>query len=102
MSVVPQAGAASIVAIGSTAVTAVTAVPAGVGGGFITNPLSDANQGVTAEVLYVNPVGAAGVAANGTTFALQPGQTWSLIPGQTTATSVNALSDGHKFSVVWW
>jgi hypothetical protein len=98
MSITPIAGLVSVVTTGGTPVTAVGPNPQG---GFITNPLLAADQGLgTAEPLYVNAVGAAGTAANGTTFALQPGQTWSLIPGQTTPTSVNAVTSGHKFSVV--
>ena len=96
--VTPVAGNASEVVVGGTAVIAALAAP---NGGFITNPASATDQGVAdAETLYVNPVGAAGLEANGTTFALAPGQSWSLIPGQTTTTTVNAVSDGHKFSVV--
>lgn len=96
--VTPQAGAASVIPVGGTAVIAALAAP---NGGFITNPASATDQGLAnAETLYVDPVGAAGLEANGTTFALAPGQSWSLIPGQTTTTSVNAASDGHKFSIV--
>lgn len=96
--VTPTAGAASEVTIGGTSVIAALAAP---NGGFITNPASAADQGLAdAETLYVDPVGAAGLEANGTTFALAPGQSWSLIPGQTTQTSVNAASSGHKYSVV--
>jgi hypothetical protein len=50
--------------------------------------------------MYVDPVGAAGTQANGTTFAIYPGESWTLIPGQTTPTSVNAPTSGHKFSGV--
>lgn len=71
-------------------------------GGWITNPLEAADQGLeTAEVLYVDCVGQGeNLAANTTTFALQPGQTWSFIPGQVTATYVNCASGGHRFSGV--
>ncbi len=96
--VTPVAGTNSVVAAGGTAVQAAPAAP---NGGFITNPASAVDQGIAdAETLYVDPVGAADVQANGTTFALAPGQSWSLIPGQTTTTTVNAASAGHKFSVV--
>ena len=84
----------------------VNAVPPNPVGGFIVNPLSAADQGLAGgalpEPLYVSPAGAAGLAAGGTTFALAPGQKWDIIPGQTTATSVNALTTGHKFSAVYW
>ena len=89
--VTPVAGASSQVVTGGTAVIAALANP---NGGFITNPAS------ATETLFVDPVGSAGLAAEGTTFGLTPGQTWSLIAGQTTPTTVNAASDGHQFSIV--
>jgi len=98
--VTPTAGLVSTVAVGGVAVEAVGTAP---NGGFITNPASNTDQGIApgaAEPLYVDPVGAAGLAGNGTTFALAPGQTWEIIPGQTTPTTVNAVTTGHKFSVV--
>jgi hypothetical protein len=98
MGVTPVPGLTSTVAVGGTAVTA---VPANPNGGYITNPAAAADQGLGAtEPLYINPVTAAGTAANGTTFALQPGQTWQIIPGQTTPTSVNSSSSGHRFTAV--
>lgn len=98
MAVTPIPGVNSIIATGGTPVIAVAANP---NGGFITNPYLATDQGIaTAEVLYINPVTAAGVQANGTTFALQPGQSWTIIPGQTTPTSTNANTAGHKFTVV--
>lgn len=100
MSVTPGPGVVHEIVTGGTPVTAINAFP---NGGFITNPLSAADQGLaTAEPLIVNPVSSAGTIANDTNFALQPGQTWTVIAGQTTATSVNAISSGHKFSVVVW
>src|SRR5438445_688866 len=99
MAVTPVAGAASSVVTSNTPVTAVGANPQG---GFITNPSLNTDQGIgTAETLYVDPTGAnPTLSANGTTFALQPGETWNIIPGQTTVTKVNALTAGHKFSAV--
>lgn len=102
--VTPQAGTVSVVAAGTTPVEAIPANPKG---GFITNPATAADQGNSApdalpENLYVSPVGLATLEANGTTFSLAPGQSWSVIANQTTATSVNAATSGHKFSVVWW
>lgn len=95
--VTPVAGLTSVVAVGGTPVIAAGPNP---NGGFITNPASATDQGLSApEPLYIDPVGAAGLAGNGTTFALAPGATWELIAGQTTQTSVNAVSNGHKFSV---
>lgn len=99
----PQPGAATQIVTGGTPVTAVLAVSSGIGGGYITNPLLAVDQGiVTAEPLYVNIVSAATVASNGTTVALQPGQTWYAPAGQNSATSVNAATSGHKFTVTWW
>ena len=96
--VTPVAGLVSEVAVGGTPVTVFDALP---NGGFITNPASNTDQGIAnAESLYVNPVGAASLEANGTTFEILPGGTWEVIPGQTTTTTVNAVSDGHKFSAV--
>jgi hypothetical protein len=98
MAVTPVAGVNSQVTTGGTSVIAANG---GQNGGVITNPLLAADQNIgSAEVLWINPVGAAGTAANNTTFALQPGQSWTLIPGQSTATWVNATTSGHKFSVV--
>lgn len=100
MSVTPIPGVNAFVNAAGTPVVAVAANP---NGGFITNPLLAADQGVpNEEPLYINPIGDAGTQANGSTFALQPGQTWTVIPGQTTPTSVNAASAGHKFSVISW
>lgn len=97
--VTPVPGLASQVSTGGVAVTF---APGGVQGGFITNPASNVDQGISpsaAENLYIDPTGAAAtLSANGTCFALAPGQTWVLIPGQTTSTSVNAATSGHKFS----
>lgn len=96
--VTPVAGLVSEVTTGGTAVTVFAALP---NGGFITNPASAADQGIAvAESLYVNPVGAAALEANGTTFEILPGGSWEVIPGQTTLTTVNSVSDGHKFSAV--
>ena len=96
--VTPSPGLVSIVASGGTAVVAAGPTANGI---IITNPLTATDQGIgSAEPLYINPVTTAGVAGNGTTFALAPGQSWSLNFGQTTNTSVNAPTSGHQFSVV--
>jgi hypothetical protein len=72
-------------------------------GGYIVNPLLAADQGLTtAEVLYVNQVVPAGVQANGTTIALEPGQSYTVIPGTTTPVSVASQSANHKFTAVQW
>lgn len=97
----PKPGLASIVQTGGQPVTVANA---GTGGGYVTNPLSAADQGVAAaEVLYVDPVGpCVSLAAGGTIIALQPGDTFALVPGSTLPTTANAASGGHKFTVVLW
>jgi hypothetical protein len=101
--VTPKPGQNIVVTTGGTPVVV---VPAGPNGGFITNPVYPADQGlgsgVSAEALYVDPLNPATLAANGTCFRLGPGETWEIIPGQTTPTTVNAATSGHKFSVVWY
>ncbi len=72
-------------------------------GGYIVNPLLAADQGLpTAEVLFVNQVTTSDVQANGTTIALQPGQSYTVIPFTTTPVSVASLSASHKFTSVQW
>jgi hypothetical protein len=104
MTVTPKAGVSAQVSVGGTSVLVFAA--GGIGGGIIQNPLSDDDQDVTAEVLYVNPCGivpgGSPGSGNGTTFVLQPGEMWHSIPGQSTATRANATTSGHKFSAVYW
>lgn len=107
MAAVPVTPLALTVSVVTTGGTPVAVVPAAPNGGFITNPSNATDQGLgSAEVLYISPVsmtpGAAPGAANGSTFALYPGQTWTIIAGQTTPTYVNSASSGHKFSGVYW
>lgn len=104
MTTTPRAGAVSQVGVGGTSVIAVIAVPAGMGGGFVTNPYTALDQGLSqAEPLYIDITGApATTSGNSTTFALQPGQTFNMVAGQVTGVSANAASTGHKFSVIWW
>lgn len=92
MAVTPIPGLNSVVTVGGTAVVAIGPNP---NGGVITNPYTAPGP------LYVDAVTTAGVVANGTTFALQPGQSWTCIAGQTTSTSVNSNvgDDLHVFSV---
>ena len=83
--------------------TAVIAIVANQAGGYIVNPNAPADQGlVTAEPLYVNQVGNAVLQANGTTVALQPGQSFTIIPFTTTPVTVASASANHKFSAVMW
>jgi hypothetical protein len=103
--VTPQAGLTSIVATGLTSVQ--VSPPGGINGGFISNPLNPADEGVGPEPLYVDLVGScqpiAGVLyAGGTITALQPGDSFSLIPGQITPVYVNATTSGHRFTIIIW
>lgn len=95
----PAAGAASAIVTGGVAVTLVTGP---VNGCFIVNPLSTTDQGVTAEVAYVNGVTTATAAGNGTNTNLAAGQSWTCVPGQTTNVSAIAATSGHKFTVQVW
>ncbi len=99
--VTPIAGLNTIIITGGTSVVVIPNNPAG---GYITNPLTATDQGISiAEALYIDPVGSATMLhGNGTIFALQPGQTWTIIPGQTTLTYANAGTSGHKFTAVSW
>lgn len=79
--------------------TAVNAVYGPVLGGMITNPQLAADQGIAViETLYLNFVGAASLGEDADTFPLQPGQSWVIPPGFTGIVSVNAATNGHKFS----
>jgi D-lyxose ketol-isomerase len=83
--------------------TAVIAIATNQAGGYIVNPTIAADQGLaTAEVLYVNQVTNATLQANGTTIALQPGQSYTVIPYTTTPVTVSAPSASHKFTAVQW
>ena len=98
--VTPKAGLTDVVGMGGTPVTV---APGGINGGYVTNPASNVDQNLAvAEDLFVDPVGAAGLGGNGTTFRIPPGGTWTMIPGQTTPTTVNANSSGHAFTVVYF
>ena len=96
-----------IPALTTTVITGGSAVivfAANPNGGLIQNPLKNTDQNIsTAEVLYVDPTGNPPTTSNnGTTFALQPGETWAVIPNQSTNTQVNAVTSGHKFAGVSW
>lgn len=81
----------------------VDAIAANQSGGYVVNPLTAADQGLsTAEVLYVDQVSPADTQANGTTIALQPGQSYTVIPNTTTPVSVASLTPNHKFTAVQW
>jgi hypothetical protein len=101
MATTPVAGLATQTS--STSGIPTVAISANQSGGYIVNPLLAADQGIAAaEVLYVNQVGPAVVVANGTTIALQPGQSYTVIPQTTTSVSVASISANHKFTAVMW
>ncbi len=79
------------------------AIAANQAGGYIVNPVLASDQGLSvAEPLFINQVTQAGTVANGTTIALEPGQTYSIIPSTTSTVSVAAASPNHKFTSVMW
>lgn len=82
---------------------AIPAIDVNMTGGYIVNPLAAVDQGLaTAEPLYVNQVTSATTSANGTTIALQPGQSYTIIPNTITQVSVASASASHKFTAVCW
>jgi hypothetical protein len=88
---------------GASPGVAVTVISPNQSGGYIVNPLSASDQGLgTAEPLYVNQVTTATDVANGTTIALQPGQSYTVVPGTTTPVTAAAPSPNHKFTAVMW
>jgi hypothetical protein len=86
--------------------TPVNAIDVNQAGGFVVNPVTAVDQGqaptATPAILYVNQVSAATLAANGTTVALQPGQSFTLIPFTTTPLSVASSIASHQFTAVSW
>jgi hypothetical protein len=99
-SVTPVAGLTSVITTGGDAVIA---VPPGPNGGYITNPPDATDQGISeVEMLYIDPVEEPGLAAFGTTSGLAPGQSYALIPGSTNPVYVNAATNGHRFTVIWY
>ena len=87
----------------STPGSPVIAIDINQAGGYIVNPTAASDQGIaTVEPLYVNQVTNAILQANGTTIALQPGQSYSVIPNTTTPVTVSAASPSHKFTAVQW
>jgi hypothetical protein len=97
----PLAGLAS--QTGTSPGVPINAIAANQSGGYIVNPISAADQGLAAaEVLFVNQVGPSNTQANGTTIALQPGQSYTVIPFTTSPVSVASLSPSHKFTAVQW
>ena len=97
----PVPGQTSVVVTGGQAVQV---AGGGNNGGFIVNPASAVDQGISPnapESIFVDPTGGdPTIGAFGTTFEIPPGGSWQIIPGQTTPTMVNANTGGHRFSVV--
>jgi hypothetical protein len=80
---------------------AVVAVPAYTLGGYVVNPASYIDQGIsTVEVLFVDPTGPAVLHQTATTVPLQPGQSYRVPADQTTPLWINAASSGHRFSAI--
>ena len=102
MAVTPVAGV--VTQTSSTAGASTLAVNAGQNGGYIVNPASNTDQGIsTAEVLLVDPVAPiSGSLANKTTLALQPGQIWYIIPLSNNPVYVASVTTNHKFTNVVW
>lgn len=102
--VTPAAGTGSSIVTGGTAITVATGP---LKGGYVTNPINAAAQGIaTAENAYCDPVGTPGstdAAAHGTTSPLTVGQTYN-IPALATGSVLkcNAATSGHNFTVVVW
>lgn len=97
----PVAGLATVTS--STPGSPVIAIDVNQAGGYIVNPFDASDQGLaTAESLYVNQVGNATLQANGTTIALQPGQSYTIIPFTTTPVTVVSASANHSFTAVMW
>lgn len=78
---------------------AVTPVYAGIAGGFIWNPQTPADQGISViEPIYINISGTAAVLTETpTTVIVYPGQTFILPAKLVANVSVNAATSGHKF-----
>ena len=101
---IPRALDSWVVTVGGIAIIAVTGP---INGGFITNPVNAAAQGIpAAENVYIDMVavpGATDALASGTTVILQPGQNFTL-PWLALGVQVgvNATSSGHKISGEVW
>jgi hypothetical protein len=82
--------------------TAVVALSGAVTGFYIVNPATAADQGVTVEPLFVDPVNTATVVGNGTNSSIAAGNSYSGVPSSSATISVNAATAGHKFTCVRW
>lgn len=96
----PRACNATTVATGGTAVVAISGQ---VGGYYIANPATAADQGLgSTEQLYVDPTKTATLSGNGTNAPLVAGQPFYGVGGTNVSVSVNAASSGHTFTCVRW
>jgi hypothetical protein len=83
--------------------TAVIGIAVNQSGGYITNPTTAEDQGVSdAESLYVDPVTNANLFAGETTTELLPGETYYIIPNSTKPVTVSSQSPNHNFTAVQW
>lgn len=99
-SITPLIGINTIISVGGSAVPV---IPAGAYGGYIWNPLTDSDQGVTAEPLYVDQLEQPGLSAFGSTIALAPGEMFNItVVKSTLIVSANAATSGHRFTAVYW
>lgn len=92
--VTPTAGLASVTS--PTPGTPINALDVNLAGGYIFNPVNA--QGP----LYVDPTGPASTTANGTTLALEAGQTFYAIPYSTLPVSVASTLSSQSFVCVQW
>jgi hypothetical protein len=90
-------GAASRVLVGGHAVAAAFGPLLG---GFVMNPLTAADQGVSAEPLFLDLVAPAAARETATTIELRPGDIFSFPTNFGGTVWVNAATSGHKFSAV--
>jgi hypothetical protein len=96
--VIPIRGLNTIVAVSGQSITVAGADAIG---GYIINPYSVQDQGLTKlHTLYVDPTGPAKTFETATTVAIPPGCFYSLPPNVPTGIWVNSKASGHKFTAV--
>jgi hypothetical protein len=96
--VIPIRGLNTIVTIAGRSITVAGSDSVG---GYIINPYSVVDQGLTKlHTLFVDPTGPAQTFETGTTVAIPPGGYYSLPPNVPTGIWVNSLASGHKFTAV--
>jgi hypothetical protein len=98
--ITPVAGLVTTIVVGGTAAIV---FPAGIYGGYIVNPIFDADQNVSAEALYVDPVGSCPLNGYGSVSRIEPGGVWTVpAPNSSLPVRVNAATSGHRFTAVYW